>query len=154
MHNPKPPRSKRPPAPPGPPPRDPRGRKVRDEPEDPMLELDGDKKKGKVEKRKLLEKDIESRVCRYARQHYNMKVEKFTSPGRRAVPDDLFSVPCSRPGGFCFFIEFKAPGKKATEKQLRDHEERRKMGFKVFVVDDIHEGKKIVQRMAAYAAEL
>lgn len=122
--------------------------------DDPMLELDGDKKKGKVEKRALLEKDVENPVCRYARNRYGMKAEKFTSPGQRSVPDRLFSVPSARNGGFCFFIEFKAPGKEATEKQAKDHKERRKMGFKVFVVDDITRGKRIVDAMVAFAAEL
>ncbi|QFS86599.1 MULTISPECIES: VRR-NUC domain-containing protein [unclassified Marinobacter] len=121
--------------------------------DDPMLDLDGEKKDGKVEKRKLLEKDIENAVCKYARDRYKMKAEKFTSPGRRAVPDRLFSV-TGPYVGVVFFIEFKAPGKKATEKQERDHQERREMGFNVFVVDDIDQGKKIVDQMAAYAAEL
>ena len=116
--------------------------------DDPMLDLDGEKKAGKVEKRKLLEKDIENAVCKYARDRYKMKAEKFTSPGQRAVPDRLFSAP----NGFAFFIEFKAPGKKPTEKQLRDHEERRRMGFKVFVVDDIDRGKRIIDNMYAFAA--
>lgn len=122
--------------------------------DDPMLDLDGEKKAGKVEKRKLLEKDIENAVCKYARDRYKMKAEKFTSPGRRAVPDRLFTVSCNHPGGFMFFCEFKAPGKKPTEKQERDHEERRRMGNKVFVVDDIDRGKKIVDAMYAFASEL
>lgn len=120
----------------------------------PMLELEGEKKVGKVGKRALLEKDIEKPVCRYARTRYGMKVEKFTSPSRRAVPDDLFTVPCSRPGGFMFMIEFKAPGKEATKTQAKDHKERREMGIKVFVVDDVARGKKIVDAMYAFAAEL
>ncbi|ATN93268.1 hypothetical protein [Marinobacter phage PS6] len=119
-----------------------------------MLVLEGDRKKGKVEKRALLEKDVEDPVCRYARNRHGMKAEKFTSPSRRAVPDRLFSVKTKSPGGFAFFIEFKAPGKEATEKQAKDHKERRKMGFKVFVVDDITRGKRIVDAMAAFAAEL
>lgn len=122
--------------------------------DEPMLELEGDKKKGKVAKREPLEKDIENAVCKYARDRYGMKAEKFTSPGRRAVPDRLFTVPCRRQGGFMFLIEFKAPGKKPTEKQVRDHLERQRMGCKVFVVDDIDRGKKIVDVMYAFASEL
>jgi len=118
--------------------------------DDPMIELDGDRKNGKVEKRELLEKDIERAVCRYARDRHRMKVEKFVSPGRRSVPDDMFSIN----DGFVFFIEFKAPGKMATKKQAKDHMERRAMGFTVFVVDDIARGKRIIDTMAAYAAEL
>lgn len=118
--------------------------------DDPMLELDGDRKHGKVGKRELLEKDVENPVCKYARDRHGMKAEKFTSPGRRSVPDRLFTTI----NAFAFFIEFKAPGKTATKKQVKDHNERRAMGFKVFVVDDIDQGKKIVDDMAAYAAEL
>ena len=112
--------------------------------DEPMLQLDGDLKKGKVEKRKLLEKDIESPVCKYARDTHQMKTEKFTSPGRRAVPDRLFSMR----GGRVFFIEFKAPGKVATPAQEKDHNERRAMGFTVYVVDDIVNGKRIIDQMA------
>ena len=108
--------------------------------DEPMLQLDGDLKKGKVEKRKLLEKDIESPVCKYARDTHQMKTEKFTSPGRRAVPDRLFSMR----GGRVFFCEFKAPGKVATPAQEKDHAERRAMGFAVYVVDDITIGKKVI----------
>jgi len=118
--------------------------------DEPMLELEGDRKKGKVAKRELLEKDVEDAVCKYARYRYGMKAEKFTSPGRRAVPDRLFSAP----NGFAFFIEFKAPGKIATPKQQSDHAERRKLGFQVFVVDDVARGKKIVEAMYSCAARL
>lgn len=120
----------------------------------PMLELDGDLKYGKTTKRVLLEKDVESAVCNYARGRYRMKTEKFVSPARRSVPDRIISVSTLRPSGFTFFIEFKAPGKEATPLQKRDHAERRAMGFHVFVVDDIDEGKKIIDAMAAFAAEL
>lgn len=119
--------------------------------DDPMLDLDGDRKKGKVKRRELLEKDIENPVCKYARDRYGMKAEKFTSPGRRAVPDRLFSVDCDRLGGFVFFIEFKAPGKTATPTQEKDHKERRRMGFFVFVVDDVQKGKEVIDAMASYA---
>lgn len=122
--------------------------------DEPMLELEGEKKVGKVGKRELLEKDVENPVCRYAKNRYGMKVEKFTSPSRRSVPDRVFTVPCSRPGGFMFMIEFKAPGKEATKTQAKDHKERREMGIRVFVVDDIDRGKKIVDAMYAFAAEL
>jgi hypothetical protein len=108
--------------------------------DEPMLELEGDRKKGKVAKRELLEKDVENAVCKYARETHQMKTEKFTSPGRRAVPDRLFSMR----GGEVFFIEFKAPGKVATPAQEKDHNERRVMGFTVYVVDDIAIGKKVI----------
>lgn len=107
--------------------------------DDPMLDLNLN---FKLAPKKLLEKDIENAVCRYAAT-LDIKGEKFTSPGRRSVPDRMFS--CTN--GFVFFIEFKAPGKKATRKQRLDHEDRQRRGFHVFVVDDIAQGRKIVDFM-------
>lgn len=63
--------------------------------------------------------------------------EKFTSPGRRNVPDRIV---CFEPTLWCgcptvIFVECKATGEKPTPAQLRDHDRRRKMGFEVYVVD-------------------
>ena len=59
--------------------------------------------------------------------------EKFTSPGRRSVPDRLVTLP----SGSIIFVELKAPGKKPTEQQARDHERRRKLGCDVRVIDSV-----------------
>ena len=96
----------------------------------------------------MKEADIESRVCYYAKTKYNMLHDKFTSPNRRAVPDRLFCVV----GGRTFFIEFKAPGKKPTKQQRRDHERRRALGHHVYTVDDIETGIKIIDYEATIAA--
>ena len=77
-----------------------------------------------------LEKDIEAYFVRQCKKR-GWKAEKFTSPGRRSVPDRFVS----KPGGRVFFCELKAPGKKPTEKQKSDHESRTLLGFKVYVVD-------------------
>ena len=72
--------------------------------------------------------------------------DKFSSPGRRNVPDRLVTWPGdddertkSRPFGSyraeIHFVECKAPGKGARAGQKRDHARRRKMGCKVFVLD-------------------
>lgn len=81
-------------------------------------------------KRKLLEKDIEKYLVEQVEAAGGM-AEKFTSPNRRSVPDRL----CLFPGGGVFFVECKAPGKKPTSAQLRDHKRRRELGFTVSVVD-------------------
>ena len=99
--------------------------------------------------RKLLEKDIEGAVCDYARRK-GVMAEKFTSPNKRSVPDRIFLFP----GGKVVFIEFKAPGKKPTEMQKRDHDKRRALGFVVMVVDDVNMGKKIVDSALGYWREL
>ena len=90
-------------------------------------------------KKKITEKVIEDAVCRYARSK-GFTAEKFSSPNVRAVPDRMMTAfP-----GLIFFIEFKAPGKKVTPAQARDHERRRNNGFGVSVIDDIEEGKRVI----------
>ena len=63
--------------------------------------------------------------------------EKFTSPNRRSVPDRLVTLP----GGVVVFVECKAPGKKPTEKQSRDHNRRRRLGCDVRVIDCLDAAK-------------
>lgn len=57
--------------------------------------------------------------------------EKFSSPGRRNVPDRIVTWP----NGVVEFVEVKAPGKKPTPGQARDHKRRRAMFHTVIVVD-------------------
>ena len=78
----------------------------------------------------MLERDIENYLVRRIKELGGI-AEKFTSPGRRSVPDRLVSLP----GGRIIFVELKAPGKKPTENQMRDHQRRRAMGFIVLVLD-------------------
>lgn len=67
--------------------------------------------------------------------------EKFTSPNRTSVPDRIVSFPWCHNHEACgcegrvVFVECKATGKKPTPAQGRDHARRRKMGFRVYVVD-------------------
>lgn len=56
---------------------------------------------------------------------------KFTSPGRRSVPDRLVLWP----EGVAEFVELKAPGCKPTPLQAREHEKLRALGFAVTVID-------------------
>ena len=80
----------------------------------------------------MLEEDVENALVRRVKK-LGGTAEKFTSPGRRSVPDRLVTLP----GGSIVFVELKAPGKKPTEKQARDHERRRKMGCDVRVIDSV-----------------
>lgn len=57
--------------------------------------------------------------------------DKFTSPGKRSVPDRLVILP----GNEIIFVELKAPGKKPTPNQMKDHERRRALGCVVLVID-------------------
>ena len=89
------------------------------------------------------EKDVEKAVCDYARKA-GFLVYKFTSPNRMSVPDRIFI----NPDGLVFFIEFKAPGKKPTDKQLREMHRLGQQGCHVYVCDDIEQGKKLVNFIA------
>jgi hypothetical protein len=90
----------------------------------------------------MLEKQIEAKVCDYAKSKGAL-VYKFTSPARAAVPDRLFIAP----GGKCVFIEFKREGQKPTDAQAREHERLRKQGVSVFVIDNVPDGKAVVDVM-------
>lgn len=87
----------------------------------------------------LLEKQIESKVCAYARSR-GFLAYKFNSEARRSVPDRLFISP----RGYVFFIEFKRKGKKPTEAQHREIDRIREQGVDVFVVDDVDGGKRTI----------
>lgn len=86
-----------------------------------------------------LEKDIEKRVCDYAKS-LGMLVYKFTSPSRRSVPDRLFITK----GGVVFFIEFKRAGAKPTPAQEVEIAKIRATGVEVYVVDTVDHGKRVV----------
>lgn len=67
---------------------------------------------------------------------------KFTSPGRRNVPDRLDLFPVENVDKkvvekYVQFTECKAPGEKPRSGQIREIERLRKLGFKVNVVDSI-----------------
>lgn len=60
---------------------------------------------------------------------------KFTSPQRRSVPDRIVLLPEYLSRGEVFFIELKAPGKKPTEAQAREHTRIQDLGYSVLVID-------------------
>lgn len=90
----------------------------------------------------MLEKQIESKVCEYAKTK-NVLVYKFTSPARAAVPDRLFIAPDGR----VWFFEFKREGQKPTPAQEREHAKLRAQKVNVFVIDNVEDGKAMVDMM-------
>ncbi|MBP8231771.1 MAG: VRR-NUC domain-containing protein [Rhizorhabdus sp.] len=56
--------------------------------------------------------------------------EKFTSPGRRGVPDRLITWP----GGRMELVETKSPRGGLRVAQYRDHERRAERGVRVYVL--------------------
>ena len=77
------------------------------------------------------EKTVERELVKRVKEEGGIAY-KFSSPGRRSVPDRL----CLFPGGKILFVECKAPGKKPTKLQAREHERLRAMGFEVVIVDN------------------
>lgn len=84
----------------------------------------------------MLEKDIERMFCARVEALGGLAL-KFTSPQRRNVPDRVVLSP----GGVAAFVELKAPGKKPTQGQLREHERLRALGFRVDVIDNVDDAK-------------
>jgi hypothetical protein len=82
----------------------------------------------------MLERDIESALVKRVKELKGL-CEKFTSPGRRSVPDRLVTLP----GNVVIFVELKAPGKRPTPLQLRDHQRRRALGCDVRVIDSLEQ---------------
>lgn len=86
----------------------------------------------------MLERDIEKKVCDYAKRNGWM-VRKFSSPSHRSVPDRIMIK-----NGEVIFIEFKATGKKPTKLQAREHNLLREHTANIYVVDDVQQGKTIL----------
>lgn len=83
-----------------------------------------------------LEKDVEAALVRRVKAMGGL-CEKFTSPGRRSVPDRLVTMP----DGQIIFVELKRPGGKPTEAQLKDHAKRRELGCDVRVIDNLEDAR-------------
>ena len=80
---------------------------------------------------------IEKKVSDYARK-LGWLTFKWTSTSQRFVPDRLFFY-----GGKVVIVEFKAPGKEPSKAQRIIHNMLDKVGFPVYVIDDVEEGKKL-----------
>lgn len=78
-----------------------------------------------------LETDIEGEAVAFAKRH-GWWATKFTSPGRRGVPDRIFIR-----DGVVMFIEFKRPGETLRTQQEKRIREMRAHGAIVHVVDNL-----------------
>jgi hypothetical protein len=90
----------------------------------------------------MLEKDIEKAVKRYA-ESKGWLTRKWVSPNHCFVPDQIFISP----RGEVVFIEFKREGAKPTPGQLREHEKLRNQGCVVYVINNVDDGKAMVDTM-------
>lgn len=90
----------------------------------------------------IRERDIERHLVKRVKE-LGGEVRKVQWIGRRGAPDRLVMLPYQWHGpaayfvGRCFWVELKAPGKKAEPHQVREHERMRAMGQRVVVIDSI-----------------
>ena len=68
---------------------------------------------------------------------------KFTSLGFDGMPDRLVLLPSGRMG----FVELKAPGKKPRALQEARHRLLRRLGFKVYVIDEINQIDSVLEEI-------
>ena len=89
---------------------------------------------------------LESTVERYFVQRVRDcggLAEKFTSPGRRHVPDRLVTLP-NVP---LHLVELKRPGEKPRPGQVRDHARRAALGHRVYVIDSLGAVNKYISNI-------
>ena len=79
----------------------------------------------------MREKTIEQKLVNTVKS-YGGIAPKFVSPGFGGMPDRLVLLPEGKIG----FVEVKAPGKEPRPLQVARHELLRRLGFKVFVLDN------------------
>lgn len=73
------------------------------------------------------------------------EVRKVAWVGRRGAPDRFVMLPArGRKKPRTFWVELKAPGKKATEAQAREHDRMRRYGEVVYVIDSINSVNEIL----------
>lgn len=72
---------------------------------------------------------------------------KLVSPGFDGMPDRIVLLP----GGHIGFVEVKAPGEKPRPLQLARHRLLRRLGFKVYVLDDEQQTEQILMEIGGDA---
>ena len=93
----------------------------------------------------MQEKYIENKLVKTVKEMEGIAL-KFVSPGLDGMPDRLVLLPMGR----IAFVEVKSPGKKPRPLQLARHEMLRKLGFKVFVLDDAADIEKILKEIGGF----
>ncbi len=92
------------------------------------------------------EKFIEKKMVKTVKSMGGMAL-KFVSPGMDGVPDRIILFP----GGHMGFVELKAPGKKLRPLQMRRMAQLSRLGFLVYVVDDVEQISEVLQRIGGDA---
>lgn len=79
----------------------------------------------------MREKEIEKKLIQAVKQAGGI-CPKLVSPGFDGMPDRMVLLPDGHMG----FVEVKAPGEKTRQLQLSRHRLLRRLGFKVYVLND------------------
>ena len=87
----------------------------------------------------MREKQIEQKLVKATKNMGGIAL-KFVSPGFDGMPDRIVLLP----GGHIGFVEVKAMGCKPRPLQLSRHGLLRRLGFKVYVLDDERQIEKII----------
>ena len=94
----------------------------------------------------MREKQIEQKLVK-ATKNMGGIAPKFVSPGFDGMPDRIVLLP----GGHIGFVEVKAPGEKPRPLQLSRHGLLRRLGFKVYVLDDERQIERIIAEIGGDA---
>ncbi|MFU2163229.1 VRR-NUC domain-containing protein [Streptococcus pluranimalium] len=92
----------------------------------------------------MLEKEIERQLVKSIKEKGGLCL-KFNCLSMNGVPDRIILMPF---GNFCF-VEVKAPGKKLRPLQLKRKSQFEKLGFDVYVVDEITRIDELVDRLTS-----
>ena len=92
----------------------------------------------------MREKTVEAKLVRAVKAVGGI-CPKLVCPGTDGMPDRMILFP----GGKIGFVEVKAPGEKPRPLQVARHEMLRRLGFKVYVLDDPDEIERTVNEVLA-----
>lgn len=92
----------------------------------------------------MREKTIEQKLVTAVKKHGGI-CPKFVSPGFAGMPDRLLFLP----DGVFAFVEVKAPGEKPRPLQLARHNMLKKLGYRVYVLDDAEQIGGILDEIRA-----
>ena len=92
----------------------------------------------------MREKTIEQKLVTAVKKHGGI-CPKFVSPGFDGMPDRLVLLPIGR----FAFVEVKAPGEKPRPLQLSRYGMLQKLGYSVYVLDDVNQIGGILDEIRA-----
>lgn len=88
----------------------------------------------------MLESNIEQYTTKIIKNKKGLCI-KLNSTSLRGLPDRIVLLP----KGIIFFIEFKAPNKKANKLQLYTHRVLKSLGFDVYIIDSKEKAKEVLK---------